>query len=387
MARLGEILRTEREKKGITLDQAAADTRIREKFLKALEDDDHQSLPGTVYTKGFLRNYAEYLDLGGEELVVLFHQERGMPVEPSRRYNTLKPIGSRSLVFTPTVFIPVIVLAAVLLFVGYLYYQFTSFAVAPALEVTDPATDAIAQDAAFVVKGHTVPAGRVTIQVFPGPLTVADIHPNADGTFTAPITLTAGSNHIVVEVLDPSGKVSKVNRSVILQQVVGSPAPIKLAVEFPTNGGRVENQAVVVSGTTDATSVAINGVQAPITNPGGRFEGRFTTPAGSQTFTIVARNASGASVTETRTVTVAYTAAVILVSMKGGEAWMQATVDGTVVAGTGHVYKDGESASFQGREVRIRSGNGAVTQITHNGQFEGPLGQQGQVVEKVYTAQ
>ncbi len=388
MARLGEILRTEREKKGITLDQAAADTRIREKFLKALEDDDHQSLPGTVYTKGFLRNYAEYLDLGGEELVVLFHQERGMPIEPTRRYNTLKPIGSRSLVFTPAVFVPVIVLAAVVMFVGYLYYQFTSFAVAPALEVTDPATDAIAQDAAFVVKGHTVPAGRVTIQVFPGPMTVADIHPSSDGTFSAPITLTAGSNHIVVEVLDPSGKVSKVNRSVLLQpQNAGSPAPVKLTVDFPTNGGRVENQAVVVSGTTDASSLTINGVQAPITNPGGRFEGRFTTPAGPQTFTIVARNASGASVTETRSVTVVYTAAVILVSLRGGDAWMQATVDGTVVAGTGRVYKDGESASFQGREVRIRSGNGAATQITHNGQFEGPLGQQGQVVEKVYTAQ
>lgn len=388
MARLGEILRTEREKKGITLDQAAADTRIREKFLKALEDDDHQSLPGTVYTKGFLRNYAEYLDLSGEELVVLFHQERGMPVEPTRRYNTLKPIGSRSLVFTPAVFVPVIVLAAVMMFVGYLYYQFTSFAVAPALEVTDPATDAIAQDAAFVVKGHTVPAGRVTIQVFPGPMTVADIHPNSDGTFSAPITLTAGSNHIVVEVLDPSGKVSKVNRSVLLQpQAAGSPAPVKLTVDFPTNGGRVENQAVVVSGSTDASSLTINGVQAPITNPGGRFEGRFTTPAGAQTFTIIARNTSGASVTETRSVTVVYTAAVILVSLRGGDAWMQATVDGTVVAGTGRVYRDGESASFQGREVRIRSGNGAATQITHNGQFEGPLGQQGQVVEKVYTAQ
>ena len=388
MARLGEILRTEREKKGITLDQAAADTRIREKFLKALEDDDHRSLPGTVYTKGFLRNYAEYLDLNGEELVVLFHQERGMPVEPTRRYNTLKPIGRRSLVFTPAVFVPVVVLAGVLLFVGYLYYQFTSFAVAPALEVTDPATDAIAQDAAFVVKGHTVPAGRVTIQVFPGPMTVADIHPNSDGTFSAPITLTAGSNHIVVEVLDPSGKVSKVNRSVLLQpQNAGSPAPLKLTVDFPTNGGRVENQAVVVSGSTDASSLTINGVQAPITNPGGRFEGRFTTPAGPQTFTIVARNASGASVTETRSVTVAYTAAVIVVSVKGGDAWIQATVDGTVVAGTGRVYKDGESASFQGREVRIRSGNGAATQITYNGRFEGPLGQQGQVVEKVYTAQ
>ena len=85
--------------------------------------------------------------------------------------------------------------------------------------------------------------------------------------------------------------------------------------------------------------------------------------------------------------TVAYTTAVIVVTMKGGESWMQATIDGTVVAGTGRVFKDGESASFQGREVRIRTGNGAVTNITHNGQPEGAMGQQGQVVEKAYTAQ
>ena len=388
MSRLGELLRQQREKRGITLDQAAADTRIREKFLKALEDGDLQSLPGAVYTKGFLRNYAEYLELDDEELVVQFHEERGgQPAEPKRRYAPMKPIGTRSLVFTPAVLVPVVVLATILLFVGYLYYQFTSFAIAPALDVTEPATDAIAQDAAFIVKGHTVPNGRVTIQIFPGPLTLADIHPAADGTFSAPVTLTAGPNHIVVEVLDPSGKVSKVNRSVILQpQAAGSAPPVKLVVVYPTNGGRVENLAVVVSGTTDATSLTINGVQAPI-NPGGAFEGRFTTPAGQQTFTIVARNAAGASVTEIRTVTVAYTTAVVLVSMKGGEAWMQATVDGTVVAGTGRVFKDGESASFQGRQVRIRTGNGAVTFITHNGASEGAMGQPGLVVEKVYTAQ
>jgi len=74
VARFGETLRAQREKKGITLEQAASDTRIREKFLKALEDSDYRTLPGAVYTKGFLRNYAEYLELPTEELVVQFHR-------------------------------------------------------------------------------------------------------------------------------------------------------------------------------------------------------------------------------------------------------------------------------------------------------------------------
>ncbi len=167
MAKLGEILRLQREKKSITLDQAAADTRIREKFLKALEDDDYQSLPGAVYTKGFLRNYAEYLDLDQEELVVLFHQERGtVAPEPARRFQPMRPIMRRSLIFTPAVLVPVVVLAGIVLFVGYLYYQFTSFAVAPALDIYDPATDAIVQDGQYVIKGRTIPAGRITVQVF-----------------------------------------------------------------------------------------------------------------------------------------------------------------------------------------------------------------------------
>jgi cytoskeletal protein RodZ len=386
---LGDSLRQQREKRGITLDQAAADTRIREKFLKALEDGDEQSLPGAVYTKGFLRNYAEYLGLNDEESVAQLPQDRGgAPKDAKRRFAPMKPVGGRSLVFTPAVFLPVVVIGVIVLFLGYLYYQFTSFAVAPALDVTEPATDAIAQDASFIVKGHTVPAGRVTVRVFPGPLTLPDIHPAADGSFSAQVTLTAGANHIEVEVLDTSGKSNKVNRSVILQpQAAGSAAPIKLVLDSPTNGARIENAVVVVSGTTDAPTVSVNGFGAPVTNPGGRFEARFTTPAGPWTFTIVAKNAAGASVTETRAVTVAYTTAVIVVAMKGGESWMQATVDGTVVAGTGRVFKDGESASFQGREVRIRTGNGAVTTITHNGQPEGAMGQPGQVVEKVYTAQ
>jgi len=163
MARLGETLRAQREKKGITLEQAASDTRIREKFLKALEDADYQQLPGAVYTRGFLRNYAEYLDLDQEELVVLFHEERGTTgAEPTRTFRPMRPIMRRSLIFTPTVLVPVLVLAGIVLFVGYLYYQFTSFAVAPSLDVYDPATDAIAQESQYETLVGTAMTGRST---------------------------------------------------------------------------------------------------------------------------------------------------------------------------------------------------------------------------------
>jgi len=241
------MLRAQREKKGITLEQAASDTRIREKFLKALEDSDYQTLPGTVYTKGFLRNYAEYLDLDTQEIVVQFHQERDQPDAP-RSFKPMSPIMRRSLIFTPTVFVPVIVLAGIVLFVSYLYYQFVSFAVPPQLDVTEPPSDAIAQKADFIVKGRTVPDGRVTVQVFPGPLTVADIHPNSDGTFSVNVQLNPGSNHIVVEVLDVTGKVGRASRTVRLETVASSPTQPVIIVEEPANGATFTNAPVLVRG-------------------------------------------------------------------------------------------------------------------------------------------
>src|SRR5438034_1266128 len=290
MSKLGEILRTQREKRGITLDQAAADTRIREKFLKALEDGDYMSLPGAVYTTGFLRNYAEYLDLNQDELVVLFHQERGLTApEPARRFEPIKPIIKRPLIFTPAVLVPVAVLAAVLLFVGYLYYQFTSFAVA-------------------------------------------------------------------------------------------------LTLDEPQNGARYENTYVSIVGRTEPSvnSVVVNGATVPVSS--GHFEARFFFPAGPTEITVIAQNAVG-SVTLKRQVSVVYTSAVVQVFVKGGEAWIQATVDGTIAAGTGRLYKDGETATFTGKTVAIRSGNAAATQVTYNGVYQGTMGQQGQIAQKVYTAQ
>src|SRR5437773_2412912 len=61
--KLGEILLMARQSKGIELERAARDTKIRARYLAALESGEFRELPGAVYTKGFLRNYAQYLGL------------------------------------------------------------------------------------------------------------------------------------------------------------------------------------------------------------------------------------------------------------------------------------------------------------------------------------
>src|SRR5207237_8104146 len=116
------------------------------------------------------------------------------------------------LIFRPVIFFPVILLAGVGLFVGYLYYQFTTFATLPRLEVTQPATDEIAASGDLVVSGVTVPDGRITVRVYPGPDTFGDIKTSRDGSFTTTVALKPGANHVEIEVLGDAGQTSRVAR-------------------------------------------------------------------------------------------------------------------------------------------------------------------------------
>src|SRR5262249_11206358 len=83
MSQLGDRLRVVRESKGTGLAQADVEARILQRYLVALKDGDFQHLPGDVYARGFVRNYAVYLSLPAEELIELYRRERGMS-EPIR---------------------------------------------------------------------------------------------------------------------------------------------------------------------------------------------------------------------------------------------------------------------------------------------------------------
>lgn len=77
MSELGDRLRAARESQGISLAQAATETRILQRYLVALEEGDYKYLPGDVYARGFIRNYADYLKIPVEELIQLYRYERG----------------------------------------------------------------------------------------------------------------------------------------------------------------------------------------------------------------------------------------------------------------------------------------------------------------------
>jgi cytoskeleton protein RodZ len=72
---LGELLRRARNARGLSLAQVEADTRIRRRYLDALEADDLSSLPAPVFTRGLVRAYAGYLGVDLVEAAELLNKE------------------------------------------------------------------------------------------------------------------------------------------------------------------------------------------------------------------------------------------------------------------------------------------------------------------------
>src|SRR4051812_49561590 len=91
MPEIGQSLREARMRARIDISELEAETKIRAKYLRALENEEWDLLPGRTYVKSFLRSYADALGLDGRLLVEEYklRHERLSDVE-------LQPISPRS---------------------------------------------------------------------------------------------------------------------------------------------------------------------------------------------------------------------------------------------------------------------------------------------------
>lgn len=87
----GAKLQKARQARNIDIQAAAEQLNLKPSVVKALEADDYRGLPNATFVKGYLRNYAKFLDVSGDELMRLYEQnisgaiaEKSSPA-PSRR--------------------------------------------------------------------------------------------------------------------------------------------------------------------------------------------------------------------------------------------------------------------------------------------------------------
>ncbi len=236
---LGAQLKSVRRTAKLSLAQVEQQTKIRQKFLAALEKGDYEEFPGEVYVRGFLENYANFLGFPADAVLTQYKRERGISAgaaEPPRAPSPLSGSGGRGggrgsnigalgrrtsgLTITPRTVYAAIGVLLLVVASGYIVSQVFGFASPPQLEVTKPVPNAAVSVDSVDVEGSTSSGAELAINNQPVPT-------DTDGNFKERVRLLPGTNILRVSAKNQRGRERVVSRSVVLQvaQAAASPPP------------------------------------------------------------------------------------------------------------------------------------------------------------------
>jgi cytoskeleton protein RodZ len=94
---IGEVLKRTRIRRKLDIRTVEQEIKIRAKYLRALENEEWETLPGPAYAKGFLRTYAQFLGLDGDTLVEEYRREVESSLGPDQPYHFAEPVLERRL--------------------------------------------------------------------------------------------------------------------------------------------------------------------------------------------------------------------------------------------------------------------------------------------------
>lgn len=203
MKTIGEFLRESRAKKKYSQEEIAKETKIRRKFIAAIEKENWEILPEFPVVVGFVKRIAKFLKLDERQAVALLRRDyppKVLPVNP-------KPDVSKSFTWSPklTFIVGIVIVVAVVL--GYLGFQYTRFMSPPRLVVEQPEEEQVVKERALRVSGTTDLDAIVKINN--QPVLVDD-----NGKFEAEIEIFEGTEEIVVKAVSRSGKETTVRRTI-----------------------------------------------------------------------------------------------------------------------------------------------------------------------------
>lgn len=205
MKTVGQLLKSARLEKGISLDQIERSTKINKRFLQALENGDYQKLPHPTFVRGFIRNYGNYLDLPVDRLLALFRREYSLSSNIALLPKVTGGVLSPS--FWNFVQNKLFLAAVAFLMIFFLVFLGRGFFIPPRLVLDSPAGDLVTPDLSVEISGQTEPEARLTIndQV---------VILQEDGKFLVRVQLTMGVNEIRVVATNKLGRSRKVTRTI-----------------------------------------------------------------------------------------------------------------------------------------------------------------------------
>ena len=193
---VGAKLKSTRLRKKLTLDNAEEETKVRLKYLQAIEADDWQKFPNKVYALGFIKQYARFLEMDEDETLKEFKQEFGEFKTVSIKKKKEKPIDS--FVITPKLLIATISILAVIFIVGYIVFSARTIFRPPEIEIINPIAEAVSQKE-ITIEGKTAETAIVEINN-------QLVNVNEDGYFSQKVSLIEGVNNFEIKAKNRFGK-------------------------------------------------------------------------------------------------------------------------------------------------------------------------------------
>ena len=210
MITIGQEFQEERKKQGLSLEEVAKATKIKEQFLRAIEKGDFSSLPSSAYAYGFVRNYAKFLGLPVEKSLAIFRREfdekKNIEVLP-RGFSNPKEFVKPKFRLGRSAFLVGLLFIIV---AGFLFFQYRSAVFDPSLDIESPKQNQTINSLSVEVKGNTDPASTLFIDNKQVPI-------GSDGSFTKIITVFPGNTTIGFKVENKFGRITVKERNILVK--------------------------------------------------------------------------------------------------------------------------------------------------------------------------
>ncbi|QQG44646.1 MAG: helix-turn-helix domain-containing protein [Candidatus Roizmanbacteria bacterium] len=195
MASVGEIIKKEREKKGLTLRQIEKEIKIREKYLAAIEENKWEIFSSRIYIIGVIKNYSKVLGLESQKIVALFRRD----YEQKDDIHFKRRVASHYLTSQSRRIVLGGVILIIAVFSSYFGYQLKQFLSPPKVAIVSPQGDRFRSVDILKITGQTEKEASIIIYG-------EKIYPSKDGTFQYDFPIKMGRNELVIEVIGANGK-------------------------------------------------------------------------------------------------------------------------------------------------------------------------------------
>ena len=202
MLSVGTILKREREKKGLLLIDIEKQMKVREKYLKAIEEEDWDFFSSKIYITGILKNYSRVLNLDHKKILAFFRRD----YEKKEEVKFKRKVSSDSLTSETKKFLKLGLIILILFFISYFIYQLKVYFSPPNFTLLNTNIKNFTIEKSVKISGKT---DRDTAIVIAG----ERVYQNKEGIFTYDYSLNEGENKLIINLTGANGKKTMVEKT------------------------------------------------------------------------------------------------------------------------------------------------------------------------------